>query len=446
MKQNQHRKRKTSLYAANASLYEEAVDAKINPKKKTYPEGTKFNNWILFYENEKQKDGKLKACARIRRWVIYPDGTKDYERFPAKEWAEYKSNPKELQNFVMRANGLDPNAVRARRKYELKEAYVGKELMNDYIRELRNEIPKYKKVKDHIHLLEKYFLGFFVQKLGFAEPLEWHRHQDFWGLALINLPNDPKKDDFDKHFKEEWRLFNPGETRSPKTLKGIVQAGNRFMRFLHKRRPKEIPPLEFDPLKSARLKTIQANRVRDGKATIRYNIPDKDWAVIEKACPISIKRYILIIKRYGLRRAESMAIQKGNFLKNKLEVKQQLIALPEPTKPVYDILKGKDLRSVPHSWFSNSKDIKEIMSLESTPMHPDTFTKIWEELMNKLGFPYSIHCIRHTWTTKAVRVPGVHPRDVQQAAGHKHLTTTMGYIQRDDARDDDDQPFFDDED
>ncbi len=50
MNANPNRKRKTSLYDKNASLYEEAVEAKINPLKKEYPEGTVFNKWVLFFE------------------------------------------------------------------------------------------------------------------------------------------------------------------------------------------------------------------------------------------------------------------------------------------------------------------------------------------------------------------------------------------------------------
>ena len=71
---------------------------------------------------------------------------------------------------------------------------------------------------------------------------------------MITLPNDPNSNDYDPSFKEDWRLFALSESHSPKTLKAIVQAANSFMQFLHKRRPREIRPLEFDPVSKAQLK------------------------------------------------------------------------------------------------------------------------------------------------------------------------------------------------
>ncbi len=64
-------------------------------------------------------------------------------------------------------------------------------------------------------------------------------------------------------------------------------------------------------------------------------------------------------------------------------------------------------------------------------MHPDTFSKRWAEFMGSLDLDYDVHDIRHTWITKAIRQPGVVPRDVQLAAGHESISTTEGYLHDD---------------
>ncbi len=51
--------------------------------------------------------------------------------------------------------------------------------------------------------------------------------------------------------------------------------------------------------------------------------------------------------------------------------------------------------------------------------------------MRGLKLDYDIHDIRHSWTTRAVRVKKLHIRDVQLAAGHENIETTMGYLQDD---------------
>ena len=52
--------------------------------------------------------------------------------------------------------------------------------------------------------------------------------------------------------------------------------------------------------------------------------------------------------------------------------------------------------------------------------------------MRELDYDYDFHDIRHTWITKAIRLPNVEPRDVQLAAGHKNIETTMGCYLHDD--------------
>ena len=46
--------------------------------------------------------------------------------------------------------------------------------------------------------------------------------------------------------------------------------------------------------------------------------------------------------------------------------------------------------------------------------------------MRKLKFTYDFHALRHTFITKALGA-GHTARDVQLAAGHKNIETTMRY-------------------
>ena len=70
-------------------------------------------------------------------------------------------------------------------------------------------------------------------------------------------------------------------------------------------------------------------------------------------------------------------------------------------------------------------------------MHPDTLSDRWTELMEQLKLTYTLHDLRHTWITKSIRKKKVVPRDVQLAAGHKNIETTMGYLHDDREFDDD---------
>ena len=139
-----------------------------------------------------------------------------------------------------------------------------------------------------------------------------------------------------------------------------------------------------------------------------------------------------------------MAITTKNILKKKLDIREQLESLPAPDMLTFGVLKGKDARRVPR-WFMTAQELHALLKDSTKFMCSTGFTKAWGSPMDTLGFPYGIHDLGHTWTTRAVRLPGIHPRDVQQAAGCKYLTTTMATIRRNDEEDDDDASFVPDE-
>ena len=84
--------------------------------------------------------------------------------------------------------------------------------------------------------------------------------------------------------------------------------------------------------------------------------------------------------------------------------------------------------------------------------HPDSLTDEWAAFIKKverglkeeaknngknpknISFDYTYHDLRHTWITRAVRLKGKdlsHMRDVQLAAGHENIETTMRYLKDD---------------
>lgn len=392
-------------------------------KQDKFPEGTILNRWVLM--NETREDGKV--VPSIRRWVYFPDGSKKYERYPALNYRHLRDKPKELKNFVVRLNGEDPDAVRVKRVVEFRHAYISTELLDSYFDFLKTQIPSEKHASSEFSALQRYCLNFFIVKLKKPNPLEWHLHQEFWAKALLN-----KVSSDDTFFKDEWRLLEPNELLSAKTLKSIVNAMNRFMGFLHQKRPGEVPPLQFKPISRASFKELEARRMLAGQTIIRKFIRDEHWKVIQERVPEDIKIWSLLAYQYGLRRSEVMALDLDSIRKDHLIITKQLVSIPEPYKPVFGPLKGRMSRKVPH-WFCKPAPTYHLVSKlkDLDYIHPGTLSHKWLDLMRSLGYDYDFHDIRHTWITKAIRLQNVVPRDVQLAAGHVNIETTMAYLHDD---------------
>jgi integrase len=391
-------------------------------KQKQYPEGTIVHKWVLMKET---REGVVIPV--IRRWVYFPDGTKTYERHPALKYRHLRDNLKELKNFVVRLNGEDPDAVRVKRVVEFRHAYISTELLDTYFDFLKTQIPSEKHANSEFSALQRYCLNFFIVKLKKPNPLEWHLNQEFWARSLLN-----KISSDDSSFKEEWRLLEPNELLSAKTLKSIVNAMNRFMVFLHQKRPGEVPPLLFKPISRASFKELEARRRHEKKTVIRKFIRDEHWKVIQERIPEDIKIWSQLAYLYGLRRSEVMALDLNCVRKDNLFITKQLIAIPEPDKPVFGPLKSRMDRKVPHWFCKASAAYNLINKLQSRSYaHPGTLSHKSLDLMNDLGYDYDFHDIRHTWITKAIRLPTVVHRDVQLAAGHVNIETTMAYLHDD---------------
>lgn len=352
------------------------------------------------------------------RWYLGTDkgkfvirGWPGNKRLALNKYRRIRDDREALEALVKRLNA----PVDAKEKVSYKHAFISPALLDDYLRYLKAQIPSESGAKQEYSYLRRHFLDYFIGKLDLMNPLEWHRvHETQWAEYLLS-PQAPK---------------------AAKTKRDIVIAANRFMGWLHKQRPEEVLPLEFKPLSKAKYREIEAQRELKDEVKERQNIRIEDWLKIEKALGASdIRPSVLLSYYYGLRRGEALGVRSGDIKRGYISVERQLRSLRS-----YKPLKGREIRSVPH-WFTEaSQAYRLVEDAQTRLMNPSTLTHKWNDLMDELGLDYDFHDLRHTFITKAIRK--YPPRDVQLAAGHKDIRTTMRYAHDD--RTLDDEPFLPD--
>lgn len=376
-----------------------------------YKKGTKLNQWRLYSEIQKKGIERL----TIKRWISLPDGKNKLERLPVEKYKDIRDNKGELEKLVLRLNHQVPEEFRARVQVELKHAFINQKMLDDYLGYLTTQIPTKGKATTEFTYLTRYFLNFFIGKMNLPDPLDWHKiHKISWAQFLLG-PDTPS---------------------AASTKKDIIAAANRFMNWLHDLRPSEVPPLKFNPLTRSVFKSIEAKRELRGEVHKPQFIKEEHWLQIESRASDNLKPFIWLAYTYGLRRSETLGVQLEDVRNGYFFARRQLESYPNLT-PQYAPLKGRRTREVPH-WFSNTKTLYSKIQLATKSLtHPDTLTDRWTELMDSLKLDYTFHDLRHTWITKAMR--GHNPRDVQLAAGHKNIETTMQYLHDD--RELDDQVF-----
>ncbi len=362
--------------------------------------------WSLFKE-----DGKWV----IRRWE---DGK--YKRLPLKRYALIRDNPEELRQFLLRLNAEH----RCREAVAFKHAFIDDPLLSEYEEWLLAQIPTARNARCEFKYLKTYFLNYFIGALDLANPLDWHRvHDTKWAKYLLS----------------------DEAPSSVQTKRAIVQSANRFMGWLHKRRPAEVPPLVFAPVSKASFKAVQAQRELDDDVRDRKVITDADLEIILKRAGPDLLPFIQLGLNYGLRRAEALGVAPGDVKKGCLSVERQLVTVTPA--PKHGPLKGRSERKVPH-WFAKAAQAYKWVDLAKAALvHPDTLSDRWRAFIDallkstdnaNLSQAYDFHDLRHTFITKAMAAQPI-PRDVQLAAGHKNIETTMKYAH--DVRKLDDEEF-----
>ncbi len=374
-----------------------------------FPSGSSFGSFILV------NDATVKRLD-IRQQITTPDGKRHLIRYPRKKYRRIPQDRNALQNLVEQLN--KSLKLKCHRQPEIRTAFLSSSIMNSFKTSLKTDTPN----QAYFNYLyntsfKKYFLDFFIGRLGIMDPTEWVKHQSAWGAALMGLANNPEHNIFDKKL-------------STKTIKVAVQMANRFMKFLYLQNPTDYPLMVFQPIGKGALKTYAAElkNLKGNKAVGKF-ISDSDWTRIDKRLPDEIACFIRLMYHYGLRRNESMGFNNTNAVRfDFLNIHQQLKTFTDET-PGYSILKDKEQRQTPH-WFAAPESAHSWIKLSLyRKMHPDTLSRRWDSFAEKLGMDYKLHDFRRTFITRALRLQV--PRDVQMAVGHADLSTTMKYAQDD---------------
>lgn len=377
---------------------------------KTYPQGTKFSEW--YYQRETVE--KIVRFS-VRRVVTFADGKTKLERYPAAAYKQFREVEKQVNDFVIRLNGRDPRIERIKDRLEFNHAFINDELLEEYENiYLRNYIPEASEARQLVAYLKKYALNFFIGKLGHGNPLDWHRNQYLWGLALLCKTENP-----------EHILFKDGELRSANVLKRIVFELNRFMIFIHSKKP-DIQALTFNPLTPTVLKEHEARREMNGDIKEAKYVPELDWKKIDKKLPFGWGDVIRMCFHYGLRRNEAYGLELQDIKKGFLSVEKQLDVIADK-KRKFKPLKGRYKRKTPHWSLKPEQAFKLIKNIEALRLHPDTITDNFAKLCSDLNLPrYTVHDLRRSFITNCVK-RGISQEDLRLAVGHVDGATTYKY-------------------
>lgn len=409
-----------------------------------YPQGCVFTDWRLTYSAPRKGAAKQ---AYVRRTVTLPDGTRKNDFCPVEEYAEFRGDEQALKDFVTRKNDRLPEAEKARAKVEIKHSFTHPELVDLFISELKTNI----ETKDATVLgnyLKRYVIGFFSDRLKLMDPIKWHKNQALWAQALLNEFTDEEISSRKEEGIKRLRLWPDGKIPSDSTVKKIIQVTNEFVGWLHQRNPDEYPPLVFEPLKRARFKKLRATRKALDLVRVRRYIPDAVWeeiyTEIQKDKYRNIKGQVCLGYYFGDRVAETGATTHDDLHEDHLRTQWQVSKIQKTPSGdreiVKAVVKGRMDRRV-EFWFPGwkpkggltARNVYDWISfIQSHPMHPDTLGRKWALLMAALGIPFQFHDLRRTFITNSFRIGKfnnheVLPGDIQLAAGHVNITTTMRY-------------------
>lgn len=333
----------------------------------------------------------------VRRYLKV-DGKTKWQRYPAKKLKGMTDD--EVSTLINQLNATHSSIIAARdERFNYTLAFINQHSLTRFESFLASQSNDPAHVRAMLSYLNDHVFAFFIQHKKITDPWQWHLASVEWGNWLI------------------------AKGLGPRTIKQIVAVANRFTNFLQEKVYTEMPlARKLEPIGRTKLKRMLLNYPSAGKF-----IDDDAW----KKCVDWFKRNdpdvlpnLLLSEWYGLRLSESQGLSKSKFFNSYLLISEQGDKL-SLNKIVLKPTKTSDTRKVPH-WNVDPKKAWEQVKLIKV-MHPDTLNRRINEGLRVFGF--GSHDMRRRFITKALRK--YNPREVQQAAGHKSIMTTMGYAQDD---------------
>jgi integrase len=380
----------------------------------------KIGPWGIY--REKDRNGPIVV---IKRKIRAADGRILFERRPRDEYRLFLFDNDQLSKYIIRLNGRDLAEEQAKELWQISNAFIDSQMLKEFYLSLKLQTSDEVEALKLFRYFRKYFINFFHK---FSEdPLIWHKNQEKWAMALLNTDDCP----------EDYRLFSKGTLKSTRVLKTIISTANKFMKFLHKKRPETTKELVFAPLSTANYRWIRAERERREEVTERHYVPANDFETLKADAPKELIPLMNLAMYYGLRSSETLGLyekQETAIMEGFLRLTEQAGSFNRKEKILsFRILKGRAARSIPH-WFCSPADAWEWIG-SITPMGRTTVWKKWGKYIRemiekgKIKTLYTFHDFRHSWVTNAIRkYPAT---DVQKAAGHKNIMTTMEYLKDD---------------
>ncbi len=424
--------------------HRQSVPRPSSPKKKRknspqfppYPEGTKFNEWLL----RRDLDRNGNRVFRVRRWLTVPGHGSVNESYPLERYLDFRHDEKRLQDFVITLNNKLPEAERAKKKIEIRHAWINDDIIREFLVEVRGENTTDKRAMGIEHYLRQYFLNWFMNCLDVSDMNRWFRYQRIWGYALINRLDRIEWSSgatCPEHIRTQMdleilRLWPQNHVVSYHTVKMITQGANRFLTFLSVHYPEKMDMfLALNPLSPAQLKALKAETdIRTQKR--KWFIPDADWTKIaQKIAGTEFEGPIHLCYCFGLRRNESLGVKLEDVTEDGLVIERQLIKWKVRHEPEYGLTKGRSARTVEFRFVPEASGpevpYRLIKNMKAPRYCPSRFSKFWAVLMKELNMPYRLHDLRRTWITRCFRNKDIAIDKIRQNAGHVEIQTTEGY-------------------